>query len=594
MALRLDPGFLNAHNNLGLALKQQGDLDGAISSFRQALRLDPDAPGVHNNLGLVLKDQGKPEEAEASFRQALRLLADAFEVHNNLGTLLKEQGRADEAETSLRRVVRLRPDLPEAHNNLGLVLLERGKIEEAEESFRLALRINPQFADAHNNLGLALKEQQKLGEALTSLQHALRLKADSAEVHNNLGMVFKDLERLEDAETSFRRLIRLLPTRAEFHDNLGLVLREQGRIDEAEASFRAALRHNPGYASAHSNLGMMHAEQERFDEAEASFQQAIHLNPNLAEAHYNLGQHRLRLGDFEGGWDEYEWRLKVKEKVPSRRSYPQPTWDGSPLNGRTILLHAEQGLGDTFQFLRYTRLVRERGGTILLECPEKLFPLLGPCAGIDQLFASGSPLPQFDVHTSLMSLPRIFGTRLETIPATVPYIMADPALIKHWQRELEPLAGRKVGIVWQGNPRHAGDRLRSIPLEQFGPLTRVQGIHLISVQKGLGIEQLPAFAARYPIIDLGSRPDEASGVFVDTAAVMMNLDLVVTCDTAAGHLAGALGVPVWMALPVLPDPRWLLGREDSPWYPTMRLFRQSRRGDWDGVFERIAGALASK
>lgn len=593
-ALQLDPRSISAHSNLGVALREKGDLAGAVACLSQALHLEPHAPGIHNNLGLVLEDQGKLDEAEISFREALRLLPGSVEVYNNLGRLLKEQGRTEEAERTFREFVRRRLDLPEAHNSLGLVLLEQGRAEEAELCFRQALDVNSQGADAHNNLGLALREQQRHLEALASFEHALVLRPDSAEVCNNLGMVLRDLEKPRNAEARFRQAIRLVPGRAEFHDNLGLVLREQGKPDEADASFREALRHDPGYANAHSNLGMMQAEAGKLDEAEASFRRAIQLNPNLAEAHYNLGQHQIRLGDFETGWEEHEWRLKVKEKVPSRRNYSGPSWDGSPLNGQTILLHAEQGFGDTIQFVRYSSLVRERGGTVLLECHERLLPLLGRCAEFDQLIAGGSPLPHFDAHAPLMSLPRILGTRLETIPAVVSYLTADPVLIEHWRRELSALSGFKVGIVWQGNPRYAGDRLRSIPLEQFSPLARVEGVRLISLQKGVGCEQLPAFADRFSIIDLGNRLDEISGPFMDTAAVMMTLDLVVTPDTAVAHLAGALGVPVWLALTSLPDPRWLLHREDSPWYPTMRLFRQRERGYWEDVFQRIAAALLNK
>lgn len=594
-ALQRDPELINAQSNLGLALKEKGDLDGAFACLSRALQLDPYAPGVHNNLGIVLREQGKQAEAESRFRQALRLLPSSIEAHNNLGALLKEQGTHAEAEAIFRQVVRLRPGLPEAHNNLGLVILEQGRAKEAETCFRQAFAIDPQYADAYNNLGLALKEQHKFLEALACLEHALSFKANSPEVCNNLGMVLKDLERLDEAEARLRQAIEVLPARAEFHDNLGLVLREQARFDEAEASFRTALRHNPNYANAHSNLGMMQSDRGDVNEAEASFRHAIQLDPNLAEAHYNLGQHRLRMGDFEAGWEEHEWRLRVKKKVPSRRSYPQPLWDGSPLDGQKILLHAEQGLGDTLQFVRYSKLVRERGGTVLLECAERLHRLLGRCPEIDQLVASGGPLPRFDVHAPLMSLPRIFGTRLETIPAAVPYLSADPALVEYWRCELEPLSGLKVGIVWQGNPKYAGDRLRSIRLEQFASLVRIEGVHLISLQKGAGSEQVPAFAARYrQLTDLGSRLDETSGPFMDTAAVMMNLDLLITPDTAAAHLAGALGVPVWLALTALPEPRWLLDREDSPWYPTVRLFRQAQRGHWNPVFDRMARALASK
>jgi hypothetical protein len=271
--------------------------------------------------------------------------------------------------------------------------------------------------------------------------------------------------------------------------------------------------------------------------------------------------------------------------------FPTPPWDGSPLDGRTILVHAEQGLGDTMQFLRYVPLVRRRGGRVILVCQPPLMRLLSRVPGIERLVAWGEPLPEYDVQVPLMSLPGLFGTTLETVPAEVPYLDAEPALVEAWRHRLGSYAGFQVGIVWQGNPRFRFDRLRSIPLAQFAPLARVPGVHLLSLQKGPGRDQLAALPGSFPVTDLGHQLDETTGAFLDTAAVMKNLDLVITSDTVAAHLAGALGVPVWVALHDVPDWRWLLDREDSPWYPTMRLFRQTRPGQWEEVFERIAAAL---
>jgi hypothetical protein len=276
--------------------------------------------------------------------------------------------------------------------------------------------------------------------------------------------------------------------------------------------------------------------------------------------------------------------------MPSR-NFPQPQWDGSPLEGRTILIHAEQGLGDTIQFIRYAPLVKRRGGTVIVECQPVLSQLLAGCPGIDRLIAQGSPLPAFDVHVPLLSLPRIFGTTLADVPAEVPYLFADAALIERWRDELAGVPGVKIGIAWQGNTRFPADCMRSIPLTHFAPLAQVDGVRLFSLQKGPGREQLAATAAYLPVIDLADRLDEKAGGFMDTAAVVKNLDLIITSDTAIAHLAGALGVPVWVGLALGADWRYLLGREDSPWYPTMRLFRQTRLGDWDGVFERIASEL---
>jgi hypothetical protein len=312
------------------------------------------------------------------------------------------------------------------------------------------------------------------------------------------------------------------------------------------------------------------------------------LKPALAEAHLYRSFLSLLIGDFQRGWAEYPWRWKTKRSSP--RDFHQPLWDGRPLESRTILLYAEQGLGDTIQFVRYAALVKQRGGSVIVECPRPLVSLLKSCAGIDRLVARGDPLPAFDVQAPLLSLPGIFQTALDNLPATIPCLFADADLVRCWREDLAPLAGRKIGIAWRGSPAHVDDRARSLPLSCFESLARLPGIRLLSLQKGPGMEELQGLPSHFPVTELGSRLND----FADTAALLMNLDLLITCDTAVAHLAGALGAPVWVALPLVPDWRWLLDRNDSPWYPTMRLFRQKTLGDWTGVFDEIETALSSQ
>ena len=314
----------------------------------------------------------------------------------------------------------------------------------------------------------------------------------------------------------------------------------------------------------------------------AQYQEALRLKPDFADAQQQVFLWLL-MGNFEHGWPEYEWRWQRKERATYKRSFAQPLWDGTPLDGHVILLHAEQGLGDTIQFVRYASQVKQRGGRVVVECPRELAPLLGRCAGIDQVVIRRQSLPAFDVHAPLLSLPGIFATRLDTIPADIPYLSVDPMLTERWRAELCIIRAFKIGIVWQGNPGHKRDRQRSVSLMQFAPLARVAQVCLFSLQKGPGTEQLQEVAERFAVTDLGSRFEN----FADTAAVLMQLDLVITVDTAVAHCAGALGIPVWVVLPFAPDWRWLLERNDSPWYPTMRLFRQKQPGDWDEVFGRI-------
>jgi hypothetical protein len=295
----------------------------------------------------------------------------------------------------------------------------------------------------------------------------------------------------------------------------------------------------------------------------------------------------LQMGEFALGWTEYEWRFACPEHpLPD---HPQPVWDGSPLDGRPILLWTEQGLGDSIQFIRYAQVVAARGGRVILHCPRSLARILATCPGVSQLVVEGGPLPEFDCHAPLMSLPRILGTTLETIPARVPYLSAEPGLAESWSASLQSPDGFKVGIAWQGNPDHKKDRHRSFPLSRFQPLAAIPGVRLYSLQKEPGSEQLRSAGPELPVIELGPRLND----FMDTAAAVRNLDLIICPDTSLAHLAAAMGVPVWVALPFACDWRWLLHRDDTPWYPTLRLYRQRRWGDWDDVFAMIAADLAT-
>jgi len=534
---------------------------------------------------------GDFHRAEQLYRQMVQTDPANALAWSLLGAACAALGKLGEAADSFRAAIRVKPDYLEAYNNLGILLTNQGRLEEAVTTLEQALRLRPDAADTHNHLGSARASQGRLDEALASYQEALRLRPDYTEAHNNLGILFMNQGRLDDAEASFQRALRLQPGLVEALTNRGNVRARRGDFDQASADFRQALALRPDYQPAHLALGSTLGRQGNLEEAAASYRRALQLNPRDAEAHYNLGTALLLLGNFAEGWPEYEWRHPGFKK----RNFAQPAWDGSPLGGKTILLYAEQGLGDTIQFLRYAPLVKQRGGTVVVECQPALVPLLTGCHGIDQLVPGRSPLPAFDFQASLLSLPRIFGTTLATIPAEVPYVFPDTDLVEQWRQEMSSKGAFKIGIAWQGDPRHSEDRNRSIPLAHFASLADIPGVRLISLQKGPGAEQLTALGDdRMAVTDLGSRLDETTGPFLDTAAVMKNLDLVITCDSACAHLAGALAVPVWVALAFAADWRWLLHRADSPWYPTMRLFRQQRPGDWPEVFARMAQAVRQR
>jgi Flp pilus assembly protein TadD len=588
--LRLEPDGPEALNDLGIALARHGRLDEAAARFRLAIALKPDYPDAHNNLGNILEKQDELDVAVACYERALRLKPDYPQAHYNLGIVLAKQEKLDQAVASYQQALGLKPDYLDAHNNLGTVLAKQGKLDEAVASYQRAIQLNPSSPGAHNNLGLSLAKQGKLDLAAASYEQALRLEPDDPEAHNNLGMALGRLNRLDEAAARFRQALGLKPDHAEAHNNLGSVLEKQDKLEEAAACFHDALGLKPDYPEAHNNLGIVRWKQGRLDDAVASYGQALDFQPDYPEADWNRGLAWLTMGRLEQGWPGYERRWKCKE-FGTMPPFQAPLWDGSPLDGRTILIHAEQGLGDTLQFIRYIPLVRERGGRVIMMCQPPLLRLLAGVPGIERLMPHGDPPPEFHLHVPLLSLPRLFGTTLESVPARVPYLHAEPQLVEAWRDRLGAYPGFKVGIAWQGNPKFRMDRARSMPLAQFAPLARVPGVHLLSLQKGVGREQLAAPERRFPVTDLGGQLDETTGAFMDTAAAMKNLDLVVTSDTAIAHLAGALGVPVWVALQDIADWRWLMDREDSPWYPTMRLFRQTRPGGWEDVFERIALAL---
>jgi tetratricopeptide (TPR) repeat protein len=532
------------------------------------------------------------EETSARLEAALAPPPDGAEAQNNLGNFFYYQERYDDAIQSYQRALSLKPDCAEAYSNLANTLSALGRFEAAVASCQQALRFRPEYARAYNNLGNACQGLGRLEEAVICYEQALRLNPEFAEVRSNLGIALAGLNRMDEAVAQCREALRLKPDYCDAHYQLGIAFINRTNWQDAEAALRQAVRYHPNYVDPYYNLGFVLCEQGKLAEAENCFRQALQIQPDCAQAHWALAYIGLVQGDFERAWPEQDKSRLLKGS--SRRAYHQPSWNGSPLEGRTILLHAEGGLGDTIQLVRYAAVVERYGGTVVLECQKSLIPLLSKCPGIDRIVAAGSALPPFDAYASLLSCPRIVKTSLSTIPAEIPYLWADPKSQRKWRKRLSRYPGFKIGIVWQGNPQHHRDFQRSIPLIQFAPLSRIPGVCLFSLQKGPGQEQLQAVAGQFHVVDFGAQLDEESGAFMDTAAVMKSLDLVISADTAVAHVAGALGVPVWVALAFMPDWRWLLHREDTPWYPTMRLFRQTKPGDWDGVFARMAEELPKK
>jgi Flp pilus assembly protein TadD len=442
-------------------------------------------------------------------------------------------------------------------NERGRALVRCGRHEEALECYDRALTVRCDFPQIWANRGNALRYLDRLNEAEESLRQALRLKPHFANAYNNLGSVLLDLDRLEEADSSFRAAIHLEPGNPGFHKNLASVCMRAGRAAEAHGHYRAALC----------------------------------LNPDDAEIHEDLGMALLLSGNFREGWAEYEWRWRTRRAAAEGRRFPLPAWSGETISDKTVLVHAEQGLGDTLQFCRLASHVPARD--IILEVQPPLVRLLSTLSGPRMVIARGERLPPHDLHCSLMSLPYALGTTLDTIPAEIPYLRADPRDVEHWRRRLADLPGLRVGLCWAGGrsptnrEQNRIDDRRSLHLTVLAPLVAVEGISFVSLQTGE-----PAAQATHPPAGMNVH-DFASALhdFADTAALVECLDLVISVDTATPHLAGALGKPVWLIIHADACFRWLQERDDSPWYPTMRLFRQPATGDWDSVTSRVRDAL---
>ena len=570
---------------------QNGRLAEAEGVYRRVLSADPRHADSLHLLGLIAHQAGRNDAAVDLIGKAIGINRMVAEYHSNLGESLRAEGNLDAALAAYDNAICVKPNYAEAYSNRGNVLRYLGRLEEALEACDAAIRIKSDYAEAHSNRGNALMDLGRPGDALVAYDAALGIRPGLVQTCYNRGNALRDLGRLSEALAAYDITIRIKPDYAEAHCNRGVALKELSRLDDALASYDTALRIKPDYAEAHSNRGNALKDLGRLNEALAAYDTALRIRPDSAEAHYNQSLALFLRGDLQAGWDKYEWRWRGGSKDLNPRDFSCPPWDGAAIAGRSILLHAEQGLGDTIQFCRYAPLVAALGGRVVLEAPRRLLRVLSGLAGVRQLVADGDPLPAFDLHCPLMSLPGRFGTTVESIPADIPYLSAEPERVTHWRKRLAS-DDFKIGIVWQGGPNYKADSKRSVPLACFAPLAELSGVRLISLQKVHGLEQLQHLPHWMKVTELGEDFDTGPDAFVDTAAVMMDLDLVVTVDTAIGHLAGALGRPVWIAVQAVPHWVWMLDRDDSPWYPSVRLFRQTVRGDWDGVFFRMAAELA--
>ena len=620
-AFALKPDFPEAYNNRGIALYELKRYDQAVISYERAISLKPDYPEAHNNLGVVLYDLKRYEDALASYDRAIYHRPDYVNAYSNRGNVLRDSMRYEDALESYGRALAIKPDYTKVYisrgnllrtmrqygdalasfdhalsldpnssdacNDRGITLQDLRRFEEAMESYDRAIALRSDFVQAFNNRGVALQSLNRYHDSLESFDRAIALRSAYPEAHNNRGNALRCLKRYQEALESYDRALSFKRDYPHAHNNRGAVLINLGRFEEALESYDRALAIDSGYAEAHNNKGNVLGDLGRYEEALASYHKAIALVPDYIDANFNSSLIELLLGDFARGWPLFEWRWKTDQLKGSARNFKQPLWLGnSPLSDKTLLLHAEQGLGDTIQFARYVPMTVAMGAKVILEVSSSLVSLLRTLKGDFAVVKKGDVLPAFDLQCPLLSLPLAFKTTLDTVPADIPYLSADPQRRRAWRERLGDKVGPRVGLVWSSTSRHKNDRQRSMALQILGPLLHL-GCEFHALQKEVREEDREILSA-FTLI----RPHmEELHDFADTAALVAEMDVVVSVDTSVAHLAGALGKPVWILLPYAPDYRWLLARNDSPWYPTARLFRQNKIGDWEEAIEEVVSAL---
>ena len=590
-AIEINPKSPEAYSNRGAALNALKRLEEAIDSYDKAIAIKPDYAEAYSNRGVTLKELNRFEDAIASYDRAIAIKPDSADAYLKRGSALKELKRVEEALASYDRSIAIKLNNAEAHFNRGVLLQDLKRLEEALDSYDKAIAIKPDYADAYLNRGLVLKKLKRVEEALACYDRTIAIKPDYAEAYSNRGLALQELKLLEEALASYDRAIEIKPDYAGAYLNRGLALQELKSLEEALASYDRAIAIKSDYADAYSNRGAVLQELKRLEEALASFDRAIAIKPDYADVYWNKSLAFLVAGEFAQGWELYEWRWKKDTFTSPKRNFSQPLWLGEEdIAGKTILLHAEQGLGDTLQFCRYAMLVAELGAKVILEVQKPLVNLLQNLAGVSQLVAKGSTLPEFDYQCPLLSLPLAFKTVIQSIPNKIPYIHSRADKEDKWRERIGE-TGFKIAICWQGSTQGKVDVGRSLPVSSFERLAKIDGVRLISLQKNEGVEQLKNLPIGMKVETLPDDFDSGENAFLDSAAVMKCVDLVITSDTALTHLAGALGVKTWLPVKYVPDWRWMLDRSDSPWYLNHRLFRQATRDDWTSVFKEMETEL---
>jgi tetratricopeptide (TPR) repeat protein len=585
--------LINESLNQAVAHQQAGRLADAATQYRAVLEQQPDHVDALHMLGIISHQLGDSDRALKLIGKALALQPDGAEMHNNLAIILNDTGHADTAIKHYDRALALQPAYPEAFNNRGNALRAVGRLDEARTDFERAISLNPNYTQAHNNLGIVLIDMELPAAAKAALQTAVSQIPNYADAWSNLGAALQDLGEIDAALNNLEKALTLDPNNAQAINNRGHILQELDQLTEAEACFRRAIELHPTYADAHINLGLTQQMQNHPTDAIETLRLGINAHPEHSDLHWNLALALLQNGDYQEGWQEYEWRWRMPKFTIFTRQIDAPLWQGEDMAGQTLFIHAEQGLGDTLHFVRYLPLAAARSqAKIIFECAKPLAPLFAERENWQDITIVTQPPTTCDAYLPLLSLPRVLGTTIETIPNEIPYLKILAERTPEWTKQIAAVDADakvcKVGLVWAGNIKYQNDFRRSIPFDLVERIIDTDKCRFFSLQ----IERVESAASQFAsgaLIDIGAGFID----FADTAAAVEQLDLIITVDTSVAHLAGALGKPVWTMLPKASDWRWLLGRDDSPWYPTMRLFRQPTVGDWGSVINEVTQSLTA-
>lgn len=558
-----------------------------IPSSKPSARLMADQAHAKLRRAVAFHRKGQLAQAKSVYVDILKGQPNHFDALHLLGVVALQTGHFQDSVRLIGRAIAISPKTAEFYYNRGNALSGLKQYSSALEDYDGAIRLKPDNAVAFSNRGIALTELKRFDEALESFDRAIGLKPDYAEAHSNRGIALQQVERFDAAVESFDRAIAIMPNYAEAYSNRGMALKELRQFDAAVESYNKAIAIKPEYAEAYSNRGNALQQLKQIEDAVASYDRAIAIKPNYAEAHWNKSFASLVSGDLATGWELYEWRWKTERFKLSSQTYSGAQWrGGEESRGKTILLHSEQGLGDTIQFCRYAPLVSGLGADVVLTVPKALAGLLETLSGVSELIVEGEEVPKYDYQCPLLSLPLAFKTTLESIPQSMHYLSADQDKVEYWKSKLGEKTAPRIGLVWSGKIRQNKDRSRSIPLDTFIKYLP-PGFQYVCLQKEFYDIDLPVLETQDNIYC----PGDSLNDFTDTAALCDLMDIVVSIDTGVAHLSAALGRETCILLQYVPDWRWLLDREDCPWYPSATLYRQSRIGDWDSVLENVRAKL---